>query len=78
MAAGGRLDAEVEKQRTYIISVKSHIALHPLFIMALPRHPFLALLLCVLPSTFADARRLLSHSSPSDDSAFWTRQLGTS
>ena len=47
--------------------------------MPLPRHIFLALL-CVLPSSsiFADASRLLSHSSPSDDSAFWTRQLGTS
>ena len=55
------------------------LTLHPLFTMPLPRHPFFALLLCVLPSTFADARRLLaSHSPPSDDSAFWTRQLGTS
>ena len=52
--------------------------------MPLLRHIFFALL-CVLPSSsiFADAsRRLLSshsaHSSASDDSAFWTRQLGTS
>lgn len=43
------------------------------------RRLFVVLLWVLPPSIVADARRLLSHRrSSSDDSAFWSRQLGTS